>query len=477
MSSARRSTGPARAPTRALSAPPRSGTVRRYVLALGLVQVLLQPPFAVGDERQQMALLAELSRFELASPSDAAGPFHRVDPELERLASSYQRLTANWAGRVNRDALLDDLRVRQGEQRMSRVAAETPRRFGRLASLPLLPGYWLGRALDLSPLAQLYLARLGGLACFALLAGYAVRTGGPLAFALFALSVLPGSLAQAASVSGDGLCSGLSLCFFALLGKGRLAADVTGLEGRGRMALLALLLMLTACQPLFASAALFLLALPDAQDVRPWLRGIRLFALGCGLGALGVLVWLASNVFLADAGGARFLRDQPVAALLGVARGLLQVDSLLITLSAFSGSLVDQARFSGGLLAALGSELVLLLAWGATARASGAQAARAGERWLLVGSLVYALSLLLWLQLTQANAGPLKLDALSARSFALLAPAALLVLSAHGKPTLTRFLTARPTSRIALPLFLLNALAVSALIGRYFAPARSFWPY
>ncbi len=468
---------PARAWTLALRpSPPTAAIVRRFVLALGLAHVLLQPPFAAGDEREQMALLAELARFELASPSDDVGPFHQVDAEFERLATRYEALPTDWRARVSSAALLDDLRAKEGEQRTTRMARATSPRFGRLANLPLLPGYWLARALDLSPLAQLYLARLAGLACFALLAGYAVSSAGPLAFALFALSVLPGSLAQAATVSGEGLCGGLALCFFALLGRGRLSED--GLDERARIALLALLLALTTCQPVFACAALFLLALPGEAPMRPLLRGVRLCALGCALSAIGVMIWLSTNRPAASmAGGATFLGEHSFAALLGAARGVLQVDSLLIALSAFSGPLVDQARFSAGVIAALGGELIVLLAWGAAARAPGTHAAGGGERWLVAGSLLYALSLALWLQLTQTSAGPLELDARSARSFALVAPAALLLLCSRGRPSLNRFVTARPAIRVALPLVILNAVALSALFGRYYVPAKSAWPY
>jgi hypothetical protein len=146
----------------------------------------------------------------------------------------------------------------------------------------------------------------------------------------------------------------------------------------------------------------------------------------------------------------------------------------LITLSAFSGPLVDQARFSGGVIAALGGELVLLLAWGAAARAP---AAAAGEGWLLSGLLVYALALLVLVQVTQASEGRLDLDTLSARSFALFLPAALLLSSSYGRPGLARYLTARPATRVGLPLLFLNVFALSALIGRYFVPPQLAWPY
>jgi hypothetical protein len=139
-----------------------------------------------------------------------------------------------------------------------------------------------------------------------------------------------------------------------------------------------------------------------------------------------------------------------------------------------SGPLVDQARFSGGVIAALGGELVLLLAWGAAPRAP---AAAASEGWLLSGLLVYVLALLVLVQLTQANVGRLDLDTVSARSFALFVPAALLLASSHRWSSLARYLTARPATHVGLPLLFLNVFALSALIGRYFVPAQLAWPY
>jgi hypothetical protein len=115
-----------------------------------------------------------------------------------------------------------------------------------------------------------------------------------------------------------------------------------------------------------------------------------------------------------------------------------------------------------------------LLAWGAAPRPPGAAG---GEGWLLAGLLVYALALLMRAQLTQTTAGTLDLDTLSARSFALFAPAVLLFLSSYGRPSLARYLTARPATRVGLPLLFLNVFALSALIGRYFVPAQFAWPY
>ena len=197
-----------------------------------------------------------------------------------------------------------------------------------------------------------------------------------------------------------------------------------------------------------------------------------------GLAAVaGVTIWIYTNLPMANAsGGATFLREQPVAALLGAAFGtVLQLDSLLIAFSSFGGGLIDQMRFSAGLITALGGELLVLLAWGAASCA--ARATRRGERWLIAGSLLYALLLALRVQLTQASAGPLELDTVSARSFALCAPVALLLLATRGRPALLRYLSARPATLVALPLMLLNAVALSALLGRYFVPARFAWPY
>jgi hypothetical protein len=459
-------------------------TVLAIALSLGASYALLQPPFAVSEEREHMARLEELSAFELASPADTDGPYHLVVPELERLATTYEPRVRKWRARTEFRELLRDLTAHSAAALPLRVASQTAR-LSRLSDLPLVPSYWLGRLLGLSLLAQLYLARLSGVLCFAWLASWATARAGRLGWAFFTFATLPMTLMQVGGVSGEALSHGLSLCFFALIARGVHEPEAHGLGERPRLLALALLAALVVCQPLMLLAAACLLALPADAPVRPLLRGRPLFLLALALGCLSLLLWHYGNAPLTAVAAAAATREQwhfmtthPIGVLFGLARSLLrEVDSLSIEFAAFGGSLVDMARFSGGVIAALGGQLLLLLALGTNRTSAPAPGSRPGSAWLVAGLLVYGLAAMLLALLAQNEHDATILHALPTRTFALMAPASLIALSTIGHPGWARYLCARPSTRIVLPMLLINAFAMEALVGRYFVPSEHQWPY
>jgi hypothetical protein len=125
---------------------------------------------------------------------------------------------------------------------------------------PYVPAIWLARALDLSAAAGLLLARLFGLAAW--LAGMAavLRVAPAQRWLLCAAALLPISVFQAASLSGDALTQ-LAL-FWWLAECLRAAARGGALGRRGVLRLLAPALALGLVKPGYAPLALAAFALP-----------------------------------------------------------------------------------------------------------------------------------------------------------------------------------------------------------------------
>jgi hypothetical protein len=151
--------------------------------------------------------------------------------------------------------------------------------------VPYLPALWLARALDLSAAAGLVLARLSGLAAW--LAGIAVvlRIAPAQRWLLCAAALLPISVFQAASLSGDGLTQVVLFWWLAecLRAAGRGAG---GLGVRGAIRLLIPPLALGFVKPGYAPLALAALALP----LRPRPR-LALGAAALAAAALPTLWW------------------------------------------------------------------------------------------------------------------------------------------------------------------------------------------
>jgi hypothetical protein len=160
-----------------------------------------------------------------------------------------------------------------------------------LVYAPYLPALWLARALDLSAAAGLLLARLFGVAAW--LAGIAVvlRVAPAQRWLLCAAALLPISVFQAASLSGDALTQVVIFWWFAECL--RLAAR-GALDVRGTVRLLAAAVVLGLVKPGYAPLALAALAAPLPRRPR-----LALGAAALAAAALPTL-WWASVAAAAD---------------------------------------------------------------------------------------------------------------------------------------------------------------------------------
>lgn len=460
--------------------PVSAKLVLLLTLSLGTAYALLDPPFAGSEERERLALLAELADFKLTSAVDA----DRSSPlEFEQLADKYEALANNPEARVDTRELAHDLALSASGTTSQRVPQPTPQ-VGRLADLPLLPGYLVGRLFGLSILGQLYLARIAGVIYFALLASWASAQAGRLGWAFFVLATLPMALLKAGSVAGEALSHGLSLVFFALIARTAYVPTAGALDPRARVIALASFAALVMCQPLMLTASLCFLPLPADAAMHPLLRGRRLFLLALLVGGLSLLLWmLADGSPLTVEAGARrdqlqFMLTHPIRVLFGLARSLsLEIDTLLLEFAAFPAPLANMARFSGGAIALLGCELLLLSSLGVNRAPTGVSPDRPKRAWLVVSLVSYGVAASLSSLLTQGEGQASQLLELPTRTFALMAPALVLSLSATGRPGLAHFLLRSPRRRVLLPLLLINTLALATLVGRYFVAPEHRWPY
>jgi hypothetical protein len=330
-----------------------------------------------------------------------------------------------------------------------------------LVYAPFVPALWLARALDLSAAAGLYLARLAGLACW--LAGIwaALRVAPCQRWLLAATALLPISVFQGASLSGDPLTQLAVFWWLAEL----LRALSRGPEALARAdvaRLLAAALSLGLVKPGYAPLALasLALALPPA----------RRLALGAGalaaaaVPALGWAAVLAAAEQVAIVSGAdpaaqlRFALAHPLAFLAasgGTAAALLPawLEGLVGYLGHFDVEIPAAATALG--LAAVAASAAL---------ERGALTLRA-RLVLLATFLVTALALLAMSYLAWTPVGADRVFGVQGRYFLPALPFALFAL-----PALPRVPERALSLAVVAALLLVLALSGAEMLRTYYAP-------
>jgi Predicted membrane protein (DUF2142) len=258
----------------------------------GLFFAFATPPHDPPDEARHHARAWLISQGRLgvvgAAPGHAASvprsivrlhapAHHYSDEQLRsgRLPPTSPRTTPHEPAAVR-----SELRGSLGRYDLQPVLYVTA--YPPLVYAPYVPAFWLSGALDLSAAAGLLVARLFGLAAW--LAGvYFVLGIAPQRWLLCGVALLPMSVFQGASVSGDPLTQVAILWWFAEIS----SAAARGSVGRTDVArLLAAALVLGLVKPGYAPLALAALALPLRTGPRLGLTGAAL-----AVAALPTLGW------------------------------------------------------------------------------------------------------------------------------------------------------------------------------------------
>lgn len=452
-----------------------------------LAYALIQPPLSGHDEGAHMARLFELSRGVWQSPRDAEGRYQELPSDLPFWSEQAAKLLLDPDARVDRALLQGAPEEGKASDELVRVPAThvVASPFAYANELPLV---WLARVFGLSPLYQMYLARVAGLATFIALAAFAVCASGELAWSFAVLALTPMALNAAATASLAGLTNGLALVFLALLLRAVRAAWGDGsdarAEARARRTLALLLALLTLCKPAFALLTLSLLALPARAAPRSFARFAPAgLALGLAQLALGLSVALDSTFFEPFGGGGFWDRFsfpllQPVSAFRIFRKTLFrQADEVWLQMFGAHDLLSEQLRFLSSAIAACEACLLLSLTWGALRRLLSLEARCALARWLGLAITLCALALVHSVYFSANERVPESIAQLDGGDFFPLLAALCVVLATRGHAFATRFLHKRPWRRVLAPMLALNVWFLLSLIARFWWPAVVEFPY
>jgi hypothetical protein len=185
---------------------------------------------------------------------------------------------------------------------------------------PYLPGLWLARAADASAGAGLLLARLGGLAFWLTGIWLCLGIAPSQRWTLAAVALLPMSVFQAASVSGDPFTQ-VAVFWF-------IAEWLRSAEGGGRGRLLTAALAVGLVKPGYAPIASACLLLPGR-----WPRRVATTGAALALASVPALAWTP------------FLQAAKEPAMVEGADAIAQLGFVLADPLAFLSALADSTRF------------------------------------------------------------------------------------------------------------------------------------
>ena len=268
--------------------------LRRWVLLVFLLVgglsgaglILLTPPVQVPDESMHItgSFLMTEGRWMLERGPDRLGGY--LPTSMVKLFGVYAAMPGHPERKV-RDVPWRALWRENLDPDQRTFINHASGFFTPLGYLAPAAGMAVGRVFDVSPLALLYLGRLGNLLLWLLLVGLALALCPRPSWLLVVLALAPMSIFQAASTSHDVLINGLAWLAVALAWRG---AGVTELPAARRynLVLALVILAMALSKPAYLPAVL-LLALP-AWGAGPRARWEAL-ALTVGVGVVSLVVW------------------------------------------------------------------------------------------------------------------------------------------------------------------------------------------
>jgi uncharacterized membrane protein len=256
-------------------------------IGAGLVFAVVMPPGAAPDETRHLSRVFLISEGFLAVPGAARrAEVPKSIPELHRSLE-----TRRWPEPPERRSAAEIASyLDQPLDPDRRAGIANAGTYPPFVYLPQLPGVLIGRWLELSPAALIYLGRATSLLVWVAATALAIRLAPARRWALVLLSLTPMAVAGAASISADPMTLAMALLFTAVTLR---AAGGSGPLARGeRIAIVAAALAVSQGKPGYWPLALLALALPQARfDGRA--RWLAFAAVVAAATTLPSLAWIA----------------------------------------------------------------------------------------------------------------------------------------------------------------------------------------
>jgi uncharacterized membrane protein len=289
--------GRAREGVRALPRPGPERVLACVGLAFGGLLLAITPPFQVPDEQVHFLRAFQVSEGGLVAEKREGRSGGFVPESLLSVSGRFMHLPFHPEARTTVGAILAAFSVPLDGSLRRFVGFENTTVQTPVSYLPQSLGIRLGRALDLGPLALLYLGRGANLLVSLLVLLLAIRAAPVFKWVFALLGSMPMAVFQMASVSADALTNAVALLWTAMIL--RLALSGSGVDARALAALFAASLCLSLSKLAYSPLLLLFLAIPVSR-----LGGARhyfgVFAALAGLNAvaLGGWVWLMRDVYV-----------------------------------------------------------------------------------------------------------------------------------------------------------------------------------
>ncbi|MGD0542084.1 MAG: DUF2142 domain-containing protein [Tepidisphaeraceae bacterium] len=232
-------------------------------LVFGTALVLVVPPFQSPDESFHFLRAYQITEGGFVPHEkdrrDLMGATLPVS--LDRVASPFLKMFLHPEIKASFDDIRQAWRLPLQEQNRAFQIFPTTAHYSPTGYVGQCLGIGLGRALDLGPLAMLYLGREGNLLLWILLGFFALRSAPAIARPLFFLLLMPMSLNFAATLSADPSTSGLAALFTALVCK-YFALGAKSINRTRLVLLAAISLPLTVSKLAYAPLLALLLLIP-----------------------------------------------------------------------------------------------------------------------------------------------------------------------------------------------------------------------
>lgn len=256
-------------PTYRRSAPEPSRAFAFLAPVLGLLFLILTPPFQVPDEPEHFYRAYQLSEGRLLGRTERGGEAARAGGVLPKSLETAAELAMgdvphNESVKVDRVALRSAWAVPLASRDRAFLDFPTTVLYSPIPYLPQVTAALAGKLFRARPLMLLYLMRLANLAAWLILAGAAIRMTPIFKWVFLLLALAPMSLSQAASASADAATNGAAFLLIALVLRAALRPGAgPGLKEKAAVAALAAAVAL--CKPVYAVLPLFILIIPAAR--------------------------------------------------------------------------------------------------------------------------------------------------------------------------------------------------------------------
>lgn len=196
--------------------PEKSFIILAFIF--GILLVFITPPFQVADEPNHFYRSYELSELKIVSKkiNNESGNYIPKD-----VINMVQDLEGGIASHPDKKFLTHKLKkywnIKTNFKNRQFIDFRNTALYSPVVYLPQALGIETAKLINFSPLFMIYLGRLFNLFTFIALAYFAIKLTPVCKWGFFLFSLMPMTLYQAASLSADSICFGLSFLFIAFI--------------------------------------------------------------------------------------------------------------------------------------------------------------------------------------------------------------------------------------------------------------------